>query len=347
MPVTLDMSTAKPIQANPVTLDMSSAQPIGQPKTDEEPGFLDKEIPMDSYTHATERGLQNIGRGIRQGVQGIWSMGKPPENAAEWAATAIAPGIGPAAVRGIKGIIETGKGAVEVPAAIHDINESPDPLGAYGDVAARTSGEGAGQALVALGTEGAAKTVPKIIEGAQNVTPRRAAQIVGGTGGAVAGKGLLSAPGAYYGARLGGRIADAVLGERATQPIFQSRPPAVDVFRDATEQNAPFAGEEQPYNIQDWWKSRGGTLVSERPNGPIMAPRISPPTVPIAEPSPVSPANTSPVTIQSTPKTGIQVPSPSSEAYLNAPVPEGTVVPEGDMTPLLEEMLRRVQAAKQ
>jgi hypothetical protein len=53
-----------------------------------------------------------------------------------------------------KSVAQLPSQAAQVPAAIHDINQSADPTGRYLDVAQDTASQGAGQALTALGTAG-------------------------------------------------------------------------------------------------------------------------------------------------------------------------------------------------
>ncbi|HXM63726.1 MAG TPA: hypothetical protein VN950_22890 [Terriglobales bacterium] len=105
-----------------------------------EKGFLDKDIPLDSYKDATLSGVQSIGRGVRDAVTGVGHMIAHPIDTA-------------------KSIAQIPEQAAQVPAAIQDINASPDPVGTYAKAAQETAGQGAGQALVALGTAGAAKAV--------------------------------------------------------------------------------------------------------------------------------------------------------------------------------------------
>lgn len=74
------------------------------------------------------------------------------------------------AARIAKGVVETGKQALQVPAAIHDINQSPDPTGTYLDVAQKTASQGAGQAILAAATEGATKIPASAAETAVRTT---------------------------------------------------------------------------------------------------------------------------------------------------------------------------------
>src|SRR5580700_500356 len=139
------------IPAQAATPDFIPATPA---KT-EEPGFLDKDIPLAGpWYNPTLSGLQSIGRGVRGAVQGAGHLIAHPIDTAEQT------------YEGIKNIPSTLK---EVPGAIRDINASPDPLTHYAKAAQDTAGEGAGQALVALGTEGLARAVPPAVSGAARI----------------------------------------------------------------------------------------------------------------------------------------------------------------------------------
>jgi pyruvate dehydrogenase E2 component (dihydrolipoamide acetyltransferase) len=177
---------------------------------------MDTEGPLTSHWAATEQGLNRIAKGAIHGLQGTANMVMHPIDTA-------------------KGFINAPGQFVDqlkqVPGAISDINASPDPMGTYLNAAGQTAGEGAGQALVAIAagkaTEGARNVGGVVIDKAGKLTPKQAAQIIGGTSGAVAGHGPLSPPGAYYGAKTAGRIAEGVLGkERANAPIFGQAPEA-------------------------------------------------------------------------------------------------------------------------
>lgn len=117
---------------------------------------LDEEIPLSSYGNATMAGLQSVGRGIRDAAKGTLELFDPRVKEGETQITA-----GPLG-RMLQSGVDTAKGAIQVPAAIHDINQSPDPAGAYAKVSQDTAGQGAGQALVAAGTEGVTEAIPKI-----------------------------------------------------------------------------------------------------------------------------------------------------------------------------------------
>jgi hypothetical protein len=97
-----------------------------------------------------------------------------------------------------------------------------------GDVGG-VAGHAAAVPTVLAATEGLTRGVgaaleraPAAIKAVRNVTPKQAAQVAGGAGGAVAGHGPLSAPGK----------------ERANTPIFERYDP--------TAENTPYAGEKTP-----------------------------------------------------------------------------------------------------
>lgn len=257
------MAQQKP-PAGGITPDSFMAQ---QPSK-AQPGWLDKDIPLDSYGDATLSGLQSIGRGFRSVGRSAWEMAKPPQNTAEWASELVAPGVGPAALRGNKSLLDSVKQAGQVPAAIGDINQSPDPLGLYAKAAQDTAGEGAAQAVTALATEGAARGAPKLVDAMQGVEVAPKVKALAKVG---AQEAVSHVP---FAGRLVRRpsLMDYVDAARAKAPT-ETAP----IYRDATSQNAPYAGEPPTAEtMQDWWKSRGGTLASERPNGPLRAPRATP-----------------------------------------------------------------------
>jgi hypothetical protein len=150
-------SAPVPVPSGAVLQDIQQSQP-------DQPGWLDKEIPLDSYTHATESGLQSIGRGVRGSVQGTMNLLDPrPKDDTEQGVSAAGPGA-LQVYRILRSLGHTATDAGYLAGAIHDINQSPDPLGTYAKVAQETSGEGAGQALTALATEGATRAIPAAIK---------------------------------------------------------------------------------------------------------------------------------------------------------------------------------------
>jgi hypothetical protein len=139
--------------------------------------------------------------------------------------------------------------------------------GDVGGAAGQVAGMAGAAKVMQTGTRltgRALAAAPDVIEHARNITPKQAAQLAGGVGGGVAGHGTLSAPGAYYGARTAGGVAEVLLGkERANAPIFDRG--------DATGTNIPYAGEETPQPLPPTPNLGLARIVrkSERPLGPI------------------------------------------------------------------------------
>lgn len=232
-------------------------------KTDE-PGFLDKEIPLDSYTHATESGLQSIGRGIRGAGEGLYNTIRHPIDTAA------------GTLKSIRDIPST---VAQVPGAIRDINQSPDPLGTYAKVAQETAGQGAGQALVALGTEGLGRAIPKLappivrtVAKGTNAALEHAPGMIGAAAGETVGHPVLGyavgrtvlpklrIPGERFGLpevsaegyerfvpNRGSAPSSAQPGAIAKVPYGDVTPAQISGRAlDATGENKPFAGELPP-----------------------------------------------------------------------------------------------------
>lgn len=141
MPQGQTFTNIQPIQAPPQQT-FTDVTPISQTSA-EKSGPLDREIPLTSYGNATLSGLQSIGRGLRGAVSGAWNTIAHPIDTA-------------------KSIAELPSQAAQVPGAIRDINASQDPTGTYAKVGQETAGQGAGQALTALATEGIVKGAPAL-----------------------------------------------------------------------------------------------------------------------------------------------------------------------------------------
>lgn len=164
-PVSFDPSQGyQPAPASAAAFDPNGSYAPAPKK--EEPGFLDKTIVLDSDEAAGQRGLQLLGRGFRNVYRGVKSTLDPSED--EKGNSFATEGMAYPVVRTAEGLADSAKGASQLPAATHDINQSPDPLGTYANVAAETAGEGAAQAITALGTEGAMRQVPKVLGAAKD-----------------------------------------------------------------------------------------------------------------------------------------------------------------------------------
>jgi hypothetical protein len=87
---------------------------------------------------ATVKGLNDVARGTEGALEGLYNTVRHPIDTA-------------------RSIASIPSQAAQVPAAIRDINASPDPLTHYADAAQDTASQGAGQALTALATAGVGK----------------------------------------------------------------------------------------------------------------------------------------------------------------------------------------------
>src|SRR5262245_36275707 len=64
----------------------------------EQPGWLDREIPLTSYGAATESGVQSIARGVRGAIKGTLSLLDPRPQSDEESAAVAGAGGNPAAL---------------------------------------------------------------------------------------------------------------------------------------------------------------------------------------------------------------------------------------------------------
>jgi hypothetical protein len=195
----------------------TTAAPSITPAEKEEPGILDRPIPLDSYTHATESGLQSIGRGVRDSIRGIGqTLGHPIDTA--------------------KGIASIPSQAAQIPAAIHDINQAPDPTGEYLHVAQDTAGQGAGQALTALGTEGLVRGIPKVASAAKPIVRaglKTASDIVDPD---ITG---MASPRLAHAQKFAGRLAEKL----ADKPVYPGAPLPEGVYPPTNVMHGPEAPE--------------------------------------------------------------------------------------------------------
>lgn len=201
-----------------------------------EAGLLDRDIPLTSHTNATLSGLQSVGRGVRGAGEGILNTILHPIDTA-------------------KSMAELPSQAAQVPAAIHDINQSEDPTGTYAKIGQETAGQGAGQALTALATEGIAKAAGTI------------------KGGDVLAKG--KAVGKVAGQEAISRV--PVVGRIVRRPSIGDY---VDAIRTKTPEPALPPDGMTP--IQRAWVARGGKLVGhEIERYPRVAPSATGTEVPM------------------------------------------------------------------
>lgn len=140
--------------------------PAGQPNPDNWKNWSPDQ-PLLSYGAATRGAIGGLVDDTLDTIKGaVKSFDPRPQSAAEQNAQAFGPGA-MYVYRMLNALSPVARAAIhpsEIAAAIHEINQSPDPTGAYLKVAQRTASQGAAQALTALATEGAIKAAPAVAE---------------------------------------------------------------------------------------------------------------------------------------------------------------------------------------
>lgn len=267
------------------------AAPPSAPKGDGEKNFnnttLDEEIPLSSYGNATMSGLQSVGRAIR----GVGQAAMHPVDTVKGMITAP---------------VDVAKGAMQVPAAIHDINQSPDPLGTYAKAGQEAAAQGGVQALTAAATEGAIKAVPKIpgaVAAAAKPVARAVAPVARAIGDSVNPDAIgVISPRAAHAVRLArtiGNVAEKAGAEPSVNPGAHL-PEAPGTFPGAhlPEHPGTFSGAHLP-------EAPAPELIKARAIGQGSKAAEPPPSaglgkLPVAKPEPViARPNTSPKAIQS------------------------------------------------
>jgi len=175
--------------------------PQGAPGGDEN----SSDLPLTSYGAATRAGFNSVANETLKAVKGAAQFLHPkPQNDGEVEAFKVAGLGGMLAHRLISSLGELGAPALhphELAAAIHDINQSADPMGTYLKVLQKTAATGAGQALTAVAGEGVAKGAAPAARAAKGA-PSATADAVSGAAervgaevkGIVKGKGVAEAP---------------------------------------------------------------------------------------------------------------------------------------------------------
>lgn len=159
---------AQPAQSSPASvlspleqLEQQSQQTTASaPQPQQDPS----EIPETSYGAATWGALKNLGSDTVNAVKGAAGAINPsPQDAHE---KDIQQGIGGTGAMLMYRMAKSlGAGAIQahdIPAAIHDINKSADPMGTYAKILQKTASQGAGQAVTAIAADGASK-VPSVV----------------------------------------------------------------------------------------------------------------------------------------------------------------------------------------
>jgi hypothetical protein len=211
------------------------------------------EIPLTSHWAATEQGLNRVAIGAQHAVQGAYNMVRHPIDTAS--SMISAPG-------------QLYDQAKQIPAAIRDINASPDPTGAYLQAAGRTAGEGGGQAIATIGMMKAPAVVGDLAKkGISNLSELNPAKLKRAVGRTLQGASDIvdpditgiASPRLAHVQRAVGRLGKAMAGSDESP-----------VYRDATldPNNIPEYAGEAPVNaspeaMRQWWKSRGGGLADQ------------------------------------------------------------------------------------
>ena len=113
---------------------------------------------------ATIKGLDDVARNTRGALRGVWDTLTPALTDQEAQEGYTDTGrFGPVQAKRIaEPLISAAKQVPQIPSAVRDINQSPDPTGRYLVAAQDTASQGAGQALAALATTGVAKTAASV-----------------------------------------------------------------------------------------------------------------------------------------------------------------------------------------
>jgi hypothetical protein len=135
------------------------------------------DVQITDYPHATLSGVQSIGRGLKGAAASTLQLFDPrPKDSQEDTVSALGPEVLPV-YRLLRSLGHSAEDATQLSGAVHDINNSPDPTGTYMKAAQETAGQGAGQALAALGTEGLAKAAPAVVDAAK-ATPAAISEVL-------------------------------------------------------------------------------------------------------------------------------------------------------------------------
>jgi hypothetical protein len=269
-PVDESAAAWKPVQ--------EAAQPGSVPSTWDVLKGDTREIPLASDEAAGKQGLQTIVQGFRDAAKGMWdTLATPPKNTAEKEISGLSPAMLPL-YRTLVGAGHTAQEATQIVGAVHDINNSADPEGTYAKVAQQTAGQGAGQALAALATEGVIKVAPKVPALAADAADAGASAVRAGTRTVnkvlprlpeAAGSAAGYAAGHAMGLPEAG-IAGAVIGRTVGKAVGQALPPI----------QIPGEGFGLPNRVE------GGPSVVPESDTTGVAP---PPKPTVAQPAPAEP----------------------------------------------------------
>lgn len=144
-----------------VTFGTAPATPP-TPKNVVAPGDID----YSSYGSATKGAVSHLGTDLYNSTigaaKGLWdTVATPPQDETEKSIHGVAGYGGLGIYRVLRSMGKSAKEATDIAGIVHDINNSPDPMGSYAKALQSMASEGAGQTLTALATEGVLKGVPK------------------------------------------------------------------------------------------------------------------------------------------------------------------------------------------
>src|ERR1700686_1172634 len=167
-------STAPKANTTPLPPQPSAWQVLTQPREKTDKEYLGY-TGLPGVVGATEHGLNEVARGTTGALKGAWdAVTNPPQGAVEQTVNALGPGALPI-YRGVKPLVDAARQVPQIPAAVRDINASPDPLGHYANAAEDTASQGAGQALASIALE----TAPKLVGAAADVAKGGAGLVKG------------------------------------------------------------------------------------------------------------------------------------------------------------------------
>lgn len=322
----IDFSKYEQRSASGPTAQPSVMQVLTQPteKTDKE--FMGYTGPA-GVVGATIHGFNEVARGTKDAIKGAYdSVAQPPQDKTEHAVSALGPGALPV-YRMLRSLGHTAADATHVAAAIHDINQSPDPLGTYANAAEKTSAQGAGQALVAIGTEGAAKAVPAVIDAGKAVVQNPAVRAAAAELPRAAVRRI------PYVGKVASDVYDAA---KAAKTVPEPAPEL-----DATAENKPFAGEPapkpaKPLDATGENKPFAGGMDEYTPPKPKASRTI------VRDPQTGRPEFSDVVAAKQQAATPVETPAPQTETPAAQPLAKGT--PAETPGPAADDLMSRLKA---
>jgi hypothetical protein len=195
-------------------------------------------IPLDSYTHATERGLANIGQGAAQAVQAAGQMIFHSDQASK------------GLIEGIKNLPSQAKALVKDPPSLQDI----------GDTAGTTAGNLTAGEIMGAGARGVGKVVGKTVDAATEYAKTRTTPV----------ETKIAAP-------IKATVPEAAMqpdkAVAATDRLVRATAPTATDVRARANFHAAAGDLAQVADKVEWDKVRGGKGLTEGSTAPDMRPR--------------------------------------------------------------------------